>query len=83
MASSDFRSLGVALALLSVVLMAMVSAVAIDPPQDVLTPLRSFYLVRVRDDRFAENLGTLLGANLTMSLLALAAIVAGVGGMVS
>ncbi len=68
---------GVALALLSVVLMAMVSAVAIDPPQDVLTPLRSFYLVRVRDDRFAENLGTLLGANLRWSLLALAAIVAG------
>ena len=52
-----------ALALLSIVLMAMVSAVAIDPPEDVLTPLQSFYLVRVRDDRFAENLGTLLGAN--------------------
>jgi hypothetical protein len=68
---------GVVLALLSVVLMAMVSAVAIDPPQDVLTPLRSFYLVRVRDDRFAENLGTLLGANLRWSLLLLAAVVAG------
>ena len=48
--------------------MAMVSAVAIDPPQDVLTPLQSFYLVRVRDDRFAENLGTLLGANRASSL---------------
>jgi MFS family permease len=68
---------GVALALLSVLLMAMVSAVAIDPPQDVLTPLQSFYLVRVRDNRFAENLGTLLGANLRWSLLVLAAIVAG------
>lgn len=68
---------GVALALLSVLLMAMVSAVAIDPPQDVLTPLQSFYLVRVRDNRFAENLGTLLGANLRWSLLILAAIVAG------
>jgi MFS family permease len=66
---------GAALALLSVVLMAMVSAVAIDPPQDVLTPLQSFYLVRVRDDRFAANLGTLLGANVTTSLLMLAAIV--------
>ena len=73
---------GVALALLSVVLMAMVSAVAIDPPQDVLTPLRSFYLVRVRDDRFAENLGTLLGANLRWSLLALAASRCRVSGMV-
>ena len=32
--------------------------------------LQSFYLVRVCADRFAENLGTLLGANLTgMSLL--------------
>jgi hypothetical protein len=59
------------------VLMAMVSAVAIDPPQDVLTPLQSFYLVRVRDDRFAANLGTLLGANVTTSLLMLAAIVVG------
>ena len=68
---------GVALALLSILLMGMVSAVAIDPPEDVLTPLQSFYLVRVRDDRFAENLGTLLGANLPLSLFVLAAIVMG------
>jgi hypothetical protein len=68
---------GAALALLSVVLMAMVSAVAIDPPQDVLTPLQSFYLVRVRDDRFAANLGTLLGASVTTSLVMLGAIVVG------
>ena len=66
---------GIALALLSILLMVMVSAVAIDPPADVLTPLRSFYLVRVRDARFAENLGTLLGANETLSLFALAASV--------
>ena len=68
---------GVALALLSIALMAMVAAVAIDPPQDVLTPLRSFYLVRVSDGRFAENLGTMLGASLPFSLLMLAAFVAG------
>ena len=64
---------GIALAVVSILLMAMVSAVAIDPPADVLTPLRSFYLVRVRDHRFAENLGTLLGANVTVSLFVLAA----------
>lgn len=68
---------GVALALLSILLMAMVSAVAIDPPEDVLTPLRSYYLVRIRDHRFAENLGTLLGARLPLSLFMLATIVAG------
>jgi hypothetical protein len=68
---------GVALTLLSMLLMGMVSAVAIDPPEDVLTPLQSFYLVRVRDARFAENIGTLLGANLTLSLFAPAAIVLG------
>ena len=66
---------GVVLTLLSMLLMGMVSAVAIDPPEDVLTPLQSFYLVRVRDVRFAENIGTLLGANVTLSLLAPAAIV--------
>jgi hypothetical protein len=46
-----------------------VTAVAIDPPDDVLTPLQSFYLVRLRDDRFAENLGTLAGLPLEVSLL--------------
>lgn len=66
---------GLALALLSVLLMTMVAAVAIDPPQDVPTPLRSFYLVRVRDHRFADNLGTLLGANLPLSLGVLAVVV--------
>lgn len=68
---------GVALTLVSILLMAMVSAVAIDPPENVLTPLRSFYLVRVRDVRFAENLGTLLSANLPLSLFVLAASVMG------
>jgi hypothetical protein len=70
-----FPILGLALALPSVLLMTMVAAVAIDPPEDVPTPLRSFYLVRIRDNRFADNLGTLLGANLPLSLGVLAVIV--------
>ena len=67
---------GLALALPSVLLMATVASVAIDPPEDVLTPLRSFYLVRIRDHRFADNLGTLLGANLPLSLGVLGVAVA-------
>ena len=46
-----------------------VTAIAIDPPGDVLTPLQSYYLVRFRDNRFADNLGTLLGAPLWLSLI--------------
>ena len=46
-----------------------VTAIAIDPPGDVLTPLQSFYLIRLRDHRFADNLGTLLGAPLWISLV--------------
>jgi len=60
---------GVPATLVSVGLMGMVTAVAIDPPVDVLTPLQSFYLIRVRDDRFADNLGTLMGLPLEISLL--------------
>ena len=57
----------------SIALMGMVTAIAIDPPQDVLTPLQSFYLVRLRDNRFAPNLGTLLGLSHQVSLIVLAA----------
>lgn len=60
---------GIPATLVSVGLMGMVTAVAIDPPDDVLTPLQSFYMVRLRDDRFAENLGTLAGLPLEVSLL--------------
>lgn len=66
---------GVLIGLASAAFMGIVTAVAIDPPQDVQTPLQSFYLVRLRDDRFAANLGTLLGLSHEASLIALAAFV--------
>jgi hypothetical protein len=56
-----FPKTGALLALVSVLLMGMVAAIAIDPPQDVMTPFESFYLARVIDNRFADSLGTLLG----------------------
>lgn len=74
-----FPEMGVILTAVSIALMLMVTAIAIDPPADVLTPLRSFYLARIEQDRFADNLGTLLGAPLWLSLLLpfSAAVVAG------
>ena len=49
--------------------MGMVTAIAIDPPGDVLTPFQSFYLVRIEQHRFADNLGTLIGLPLVVSLM--------------
>ena len=67
---------GAILTMVSITLMALVSAIAIDPPEDVATPLRLFYLVRFRDDRFADNLGTLLGLPLQASLAVPAIVIA-------
>jgi hypothetical protein len=47
----------------------LLTSIAVDPPGDVLTPLQDFYLVRFQTDRFADNLGTLLGLPLWLSLL--------------
>jgi len=60
---------GLVLMLVSVVMMLAVTAIAIDPPGDVLTPLQSFYLVRLREQRFADNLGTLAGLPVWPSLM--------------
>jgi hypothetical protein len=60
---------GLVLMLVSVVMMLAVTAIAIDPPGDVLTPLQSFYLVRLREQRFADNLGTLVGLPVWLSLM--------------
>src|SRR6185503_9279721 len=60
---------GLVLLVVSMVAMLGVTAIAIDPPADVLTPLPSFYLVRLREQRFAENLGTLIGAPVWLSLV--------------
>lgn len=57
------------LTIVSVISMLAVTAIAIDPPADVLTPFESFYLVRLREQRFADNLGTLLGAPVWLSLI--------------
>lgn len=67
---------GAVLTMLSVTLMGMVTAIAIDPPEDVGTPLRLFYLVRFRDDRFADNLGTLVGMPVQASLAIPAIVIA-------
>jgi hypothetical protein len=72
-----FPTAGVLLTAASVALMTVVSAIAIDPPQDVSTPLRAFYLVRWRTDRLAENLGSVLGLSHAASLVMLVIIVIG------
>ncbi len=59
---------GFVLMLVSIAIMLGVTAIAIDPPGDVLTPLESFYLVRLREHRFADNLGTLIGLPVWLSL---------------
>jgi hypothetical protein len=64
-----FPEMGLILTLVSMLLMLMVTAIAIDPPGDVLTPLQSFYLVRVQQGRWAQNLGTVLGLPLWASLM--------------
>jgi hypothetical protein len=63
-----YRVVGVVLTLVSIGVMGMVTAIAIDPPGDVLTPLRSFYLARIEQNRWAPNLGTLIGLPLWLSL---------------
>jgi hypothetical protein len=60
---------GAILTMISMVLMGMVTAIAIDPPEEVATPLRSFYFVRFGQHRFVDNLGTLAGAPLEASLV--------------
>jgi hypothetical protein len=60
---------GLVLLIISVVLMLGVTAIAIDPPGDVMTPLQSFYWVRIQQHRFADNLGTLVGLPLWASLV--------------
>ena len=69
---------GAMLTMLSITLMAMVAAIAIDPPEDVATPLRSYYFARFEANRFADNLGTLLGLPLEASLAVPAIVVAAV-----
>lgn len=67
---------GAVLTMLSITLMGMVTAIAIDPPEDVATPLRSFYIVRFGEHRFAENIGTLAGVPLEASLAVPAMVIA-------
>jgi hypothetical protein len=67
---------GAVLTMLSITLMSLVAAIAIDPPEDVATPLRSFYFVRFGESRFAENLGTVAGLPLQASLAVPALVIA-------
>jgi hypothetical protein len=64
-----FPEMGLVLTVIAIAMTGMVTAIAIDPPGDVMTPLRSFYFARIEQHRFADNLGTLLGAPLWLSLL--------------
>ena len=64
-----FPEMGLILAVISIALMAMVISIAVDPPDDVLTPLQSFYVVRIQAHRFADNLGTLLGLPRVVSMI--------------
>ena len=61
--------IGSGLAAASIALTLLVTAIALDPPEDVMTPFESFYLVRWRDGRLADNLGTLLGLPQMASLV--------------
>lgn len=60
---------GLVVSIISILLMLGVTAIAIDPPGDVMTPLQSFYSVRLEQNRFADNLGTLIGLPLWLSLV--------------
>jgi hypothetical protein len=64
-----FRKAGLILMILSAATMGMVTAIAIDPHGDVLTPLRSFYFARINQGRWADNLGTVIGLPLWLSLV--------------
>ncbi len=61
--------IGLILVMVSIAIMGTVTAIAIDPPGDVMNPFQAFYLVRIREARFAENLGTLIGLPVWLSLL--------------
>jgi hypothetical protein len=78
----QFPRSSIALVLLSVLLMGMVTAIAIDPPADVARPLRDYYFARIQQDRWVANLGILLGLSPMASLAALAAAMAPFGGLV-
>lgn len=64
-----FPEMALILTVISVGIMLMVTAIAIDPPGDVLTPFQSFYVARIEQHRFADNLGTLMGLPLWTSLI--------------
>lgn len=66
-----FPEMGTILSIISIALMAMVTAIAIDPPSESLTPLQAYYLPRIEQHRFVDNLGTLMGLPLAVSLGAL------------
>lgn len=74
-----FPRIGAALTVVSVAIMATATAIAIDPPDEVLRPVRDWYFVRMGQDRWATNLGMLLGLSPLASWIALAAIETPIG----
>ena len=74
-----FPTVGVVFTAISVLLMGMVTAIAIDPPQEVPEPLRDYFFARIKQDRFDTNLGMLLGMTPSLSLIALVAVMTMMG----
>jgi hypothetical protein len=74
-----FPWIGGVLTLTSVLLMGMVTAIAIDPPQEVPQPLRDYFFARIQQNRFDTNLGMLLGLTPAVSLIALVLVMTMMG----
>jgi hypothetical protein len=66
--------IGTLITIASVLMMGMVTAIAIDPPQDVMAPFTDFYAVRLQQHRLAPNLGALLGLSPAGGLVLLVVI---------
>jgi len=67
-----FPKTGAALAAVSVGLMALVTSIGISPAEDLMTPLRDYYIYRLVHGALANNLGLLLGLTRTGSAALLA-----------
>ena len=74
-----FPRTGAALTAVSVGLMAMVTAIGISPAEDLMTPMRDYYIFRLTHGALANNLGLLMGLTRIGSAMLLALSMALVG----
>jgi hypothetical protein len=75
---SALPRLGTLITIASVLMMGTVTAIAIDPPQDVMTPLVDFYVARLQQHRLAPNLGVVFGLSPAGGLALLAVLLTGI-----